>query len=364
MKCIKKWMVLFPLLAGLTACDDFAKVPSPEQMGQLRWVLDRAALTKATEEMPDTNDFLLTVKDAQGGILYDGPYGDSPESIPVTEGSYTVSVVSIPFTSPAFSRPQYGDEQVVVVGAGQVVTVRLSCTLLNAGIRLKTASDFLTTYPDGVLYVSQGSVKLAYMYMETRTAYVKPGEVSVLLYNLGQFETLFTRTLEAREILTVKLSAPSGEPGPGSSSVHISVDTTKVWNTERFVIGQSDDGSGGNTGGQVEDALSVGEASAHIGEEHVWLYGYIVGGDLTSAGTTVNTSGITKATHLALAERSSVTAKASCVAVELPQGKVREALNLVDHPDLIGTRVYVKGKLVESYFGTVGLKGTSDFVLK
>lgn len=362
MMCFKKWMVLFPLLAGLTACDDFAKVPAKEEMGQLRWVLDRAAFTKAAEEMPDTNDFLLTVKDAQGGILYDGPYGDSPESLPVVEGSYTVSVVSIPFTSPAFSRPQYGDEQVVVVGAGQVVTVRLSCTLQNAGIRLKTASDFLTAYPDGVLYVSQGSIKLAYMYAETRTAYVKPGEVSVLLYNLGQFETLLTRTLEAREILTIKVSAPSGEPGAGTSSVQISVDTTKVWNSERFVIGQPDDG--GNTGAQVEDALSVGEASAHIGEEHVWLYGYIVGGDLSTAGNTVTTSDITKATHLALADRSSITVKSSCVAVELPQGKVRDALNLVGHPDLIGTRVYVKGKLVESYFGTIGLKGTSDFVLK
>ena len=94
------------------------------------------------------------------------------------------------------------------------------------------------------------------------------------------------------------------------------------------------------------------------------MFGYIVGGDLSTAGTTVKTSKLTKNTHLAIAARASVTAKASCVSVELPKGKVRDALNLVDHPDLIGSRVYLKGNLVTSYFGTTGLKGTSEYVLK
>ena len=37
------------------------------------------------------------------------------------------------------------------------------------------------------------------------------------------------------------------------------------------------------------------------------------------------------------------------------------ALNLVDHPELIGKRVKVKGDLVDKYFGTVGLKSTTDY---
>ena len=110
--------------------------------------------------------------------------------------------------------------------------------------------------------------------------------------------------------------------------------------------------------------MSVSDASSHIGEDEIWVYGYIVGGDLSTAGTTVKTSKLTKATHLAIAARSSVTAKASCVSVELPKGPVRDALNLVDHPDLIGSRVYLKGSVVASYFGTTGLKGVTDYVLK
>ena len=108
----------------------------------------------------------------------------------------------------------------------------------------------------------------------------------------------------------------------------------------------------------------MADATAHAGEEGVWVYGYIVGGDLTASGKTVKTKNLEKRTHLAIATRSSITDKASCVAVELPSGKVRDALNLVDHPDLIGQRVYVKGNLVESYFGTTGLKGTSDYAQK
>ena len=152
------------------------------------------------------------------------------------------------------------------------------------------------------------------------------------------------------------------------------MDTAKVWSHDTFVIGGGTSGGSGSSGGssggdedhgaEIDKAVTVSDASSHIGEDAVWVYGYIVGGDLSTAGTTVKTSKLTKATHLAIAARSSVTAKASCVAVELPKGPVRDALNLVDHPDLIGTRVYLKGSVVASYFGTTGLKSVTDYVLK
>lgn len=360
---LKKWMAIIPLAAGLAACDDFGRVAGGAAAGELRWTLDTEALTKAPAEIPDTNDFLLTITDAKGAVLYDGTYGDSPELLSVPAGSYTVRVVSELFTSPGFSRPQYGDEQVVVVSGGQSVTARLTCTLLNAGVRLHIASDFLTTFPNGVLYVKQGSVRLLYGYRETRIVYVLPGEkFSVLLYNDGKDETLLTRSLQPREVLTLSITAPGAG---GASAIQVALDTAKTWVNESYVIGgDNSGGSGGGNGTDVPEAYSVAQAAAHAGENGVWVYGYIVGGDLTTAGSTVKTSGITKATHLALADRSSTTAKSSCMAVELPAGDVREALNLVSHPNLIGTRVYVKGNIVEKYFGTLGMKGTSDFVLK
>ena len=368
---LKRLWALLPLVAALGACDDFGLRSGGQ--GELRWIIEGNGTRASSAEIPDTNDFILKVSDAQGKVLYEGAYGDSPESLLVDAGSYTVAVHSIEFTAPGFSRPLYGDEQVVVVKAGATVTVRLWCVLENSGVRLQVAPDFLTSYPDGVLFLKSGDTRLMYGYSEKRIAYFKPGPISLILSNNGADETLLSRTLDARTILTLSISAPHGGSA-AASSISVAVDTAKVWNHESYVIGGG--GSGNSSGGSgsgsgdddhgddIDNAYSVSQAAAHVGEDDVWVFGYIVGGDLSTAGTTVKTSKITKATHLAIASRSSVTAKASCVAVELPKGSVRDALNLVDHPDLIGTRVYLKGSLVTSYFGTTGLKSVSDYVLK
>ena len=256
--------------------------------------------------------------------------------------------------------------------AGARVTVRLNCVLENAGVRLQVAPDFLTSYPDGVLFLKSGETRLMYGYAEKRIAYFKPGPISLILNNRGADEVLLTRTLDARTILTLSISAPHGGTA-SASTITVAVDTTKVWNHEFYVIGGGGSGSGSggssgssgdNDGDEINDAYSVSQAGDHVGEDAVWVFGYIVGGDLSTAGTTVKTTKLTKSTHLAIAARASVTAKASCVAVELPKGAIRDALNLVDHPDLIGTRVYLKGSIVSSYFGTTGLKSVSDYVLK
>ena len=369
---LKRLWALLPLVAVLGACDDFGLRSGGQ--GELRWIIGESGPgTRASSaEIPDTNDFILKVTDAGGKVLYEGAYGDSPESLLVDAGSYTVAVHSIEFTAPGFSRPVYGDEQVVVVKAGAVVTVRLECVLENAGVRLQVAPDFLTSYPEGVLYLKSGETRLMYGYTEKRIAYFKPGPVSLVLNNRGVDETLLTRTLDARTILTLSISAPHGGSAT-ASAISVAVDTAKVWSHESYVIGGgsgsgsgggSGSGSGGDHGDEIGSAYSVSQAADHVGEDDVWVFGYIVGGDLSTAGTTVKTSKLTKSTHLAIAARSSVTAKASCVAVELPKGAIRDALNLVDHPDLVGSRVYLKGSIVNSYFGTTGLKGVSDYVLK
>ena len=358
-----KWMALLPfLLAGAAACDDFGLATDlNKEQGELRWILDRGSLTKAGDsEVPDTNDFLLTITDAKGSVLYDGTYGESPEYLRVDPGSYTVSVKSIAFTAPAFSRPQYGDQQVVVIPSGEQVSVTLRCTLMNAGIRLSIAPSFLTAFPDGVLFVKQEDTRLKYLYKETRIAYLKAGDASIVLYNEGKDQTLLTRRLEPREILSLGINVANAE---GQGKLQVMVDTNKVWTNGNYTIG-GDNPSEGDENRDEPDAISVGDASQHIDQKGVWVHGYIVGGDLTSSGKSVKTSGISKATHLALADRASVTAKASCLAVELPKGKVRDALNLVDHPDLIGRQVYVKGDIVAGYFSTRGLKNTSDYLLK
>jgi hypothetical protein len=62
--------------------------------------------------------------------------------------------------------------------------------------------------------------------------------------------------------------------------------------------------------------------------------------------------------------RSSVTDKQQCLSVELRKGEIRTALNLKDHPENLGHQVFLKGNLVEAYYGLPGLKAVTDFELR
>ena len=62
--------------------------------GEIRLIFESVAdgSVRAVTEMPDTSDFLLTIQNGSGNIVYDGKYGDCPESLEVASGNYTVTV--------------------------------------------------------------------------------------------------------------------------------------------------------------------------------------------------------------------------------------------------------------------------------
>ena len=97
--------------------------------------------------LPDTNDFILTVASSGGDIIYKGPYGERPDPVRVQPGSYDVSLQSIEFEKPAFSMPQFGDFRTVVTGSGQTVSVAFNCTQLNCGMRLLFDDSFKDRFP-------------------------------------------------------------------------------------------------------------------------------------------------------------------------------------------------------------------------
>ena len=340
---------------------------SDESRGTLMWNFTAApvieAMTRASGEIPDTNAFLLTVKDASGKVLYDGTYGASPTSLLVSPGSYTVTARSCAFAAPAFSTPLFGDEQVIVVQKNQTARAVLSCRQLNAGMRLRIASNFLTAYPSSTLHLKADAGSLLYGYRESRIAYFQPGSVSLVMSTAGEGDkTLYTRSLSAPEILTLSVSAATSSATGGSFSIQL--DTTRTWLSDSYVIGGESGGGGGN-GGSIPNAFSVPAAKENIGAEDVWVYGYIVGGDLTSSATKMNTAApFSSDTHFAIAVRSSVTDKQECLSVELKKGDIREALNLKTHPENLGHQVFLKGNLVEAYYGIPGLKSVSDFELR
>lgn len=329
----------------------------PEGELRIAFAESQEALTRSGLEIPDTSDFLLTLVDSKGKVIYEGSYGDSPEAFSLSSGSYTVKVISEKFSKPSFSSPQFGDEQCVVIPSGKTVNLELVCRQINSGIRLLIDSAFLECYPDCVLLLKSSKGRLVYGYSERRIAYFSPGEVSLVMNEGKTDKVLMTRELKACEILEIKVGVASGTSGQ-NSSMSMEIDTLRVWKSDEYVIG-----GGSGKGDGAYDALTVTEALASVGEEDVWVCGHIVGGDLSSSSASFEKP-FDSRTNILLGPRSSTDDKESCLSVQLSSGSIRSALNLVDNPELLGRKVCLRGDIVEAYYGIPGLKNLTDFELQ
>ena len=338
------------LLLPVSCQDLFRPGKTGTMLISLRGLSDTG--TRSGIGLPDTGTFQLTVTGAGGDILYSGPYAQSPDILTVPAGAYTVSAVSGAFDLPAFETPQWGDTQVVNVAAGSSIAVTLECRQLNCGLRLELDASFRQAFPGGTLTLKCTEGSLPYGYDETRTAYFRPGPVSLLLDDGGFVQTLFTRTLEERQVLSLRVSA---NVETKSGSISLQVDTSRTWVSDRFVYG-------GQTAGDIEGAYDVATAREHPDEKDVWVWGYIVG-VATGTGKIAFSAPFTKNTNLVLGTRTSTQDKDYCLSVELPKGDLRDALNLMDHPGLLGRKVYIKGDLVSAYYGIPGLKAPKEYQL-
>lgn len=346
-------------MLAVSACQMLGMPDEAQQKGELRISFNDGQITRISETVPDTSDFLITVSDSDGGIIYDGSYGASPESIMVDAGSYDIYVRSCDFSKPAFSTPQFGERQCVVVPSGGVCDVKLTCVQMNAGIRLRIDESFLKCCPDAVLFLKSSSGKLMYSFTETRVAYFLPGNVSLMMSENSVDRILFTRELQPRSVLDIAVSAASDSDSPSKESISVAVDTTRNWTSESYVIGEEEN----DEGEDMSRALTVSQALSSIGAEEVWVSGYIVGGDLTSSSASFDPP-FTSRTNIVLGPRSSTDDRDACLSVNLPSGTVRDGLNLVDNPSLLGRKVCIKGDIVEAYYGIPGLKNVSGFELQ
>lgn len=354
--------VLLALVSSCDLLDSFKDAPSQSAaLGEIRIHFLEDGCLKASESLtkvsalPDTNDFILSVTAADGESLFYGTFGSAPEKIIAAAGTYTVNAVSCEFSSPRFDAPQYGDSQTVVVREGEVSGVTLECAQTNAGVRVIVNSDFLEEYPGACLFLKSADGKLMYSYTEKRIAYFRPGTVSLVLNDNSKDKTLCSRTLSAQQMLTLKVNTGSSS-GTSGAGVHIQLDTSRVWESEEINLGGNDPGAGKDKG----NALSVYQVKDHVGESDVWVYGYIVGGDLSSSKCSFEPP-FSSRTNIVLAAKSSCTDKESCVSVQLSSGKIRDALNLVDHEELLGRKVFIKGDIVSSYYGIIGIQSIVEY---
>ena len=359
---MKRIFVCFSLLVALgfsmlTSCGKLGDARSDCGMLSVFFVNGSEVLTKAYPHLPDTCDFKLKIVDSSGKSFYDGVYGDCSESLELPSGNYVVSIMSSEFSKPAFDSPQFGDEQCVTIEAGKSTFVALECSQMNSGVRLDLTDEFKSSYSDAALLLKSSQGSLLYSFNENRIAYFSPGAVSVVMSRGAKDEVLLVKGLQPCNMYTIRISAPVVSTGVAGCGLDVMIDTTRVWNNEEYVIGGS-----AVSGEEVENAMTVADAKAAVGQEDVWVVGYIVGGDLTSASASFDAP-FKSMSNLLLGPRSVVLDRSSCISVQLPDNAVREALNLVDHPHLLGKRVALKGDIVQSYYGLCGMKNTIEYVL-
>lgn len=303
--------------------------------------------------MPDTNNFILTVTGADGEPVYSGPYGERPDPMQVRAGSYDLSLRSVEFEEPAFATPLFGDDQAVTLESGQTLSVAFGCSQYNCGLRLIFSDSFISKFSGSDIVVSSGEHSLNYPFDESRTAFFMPGILRVSAERDGEGTQLLSRQLNAADMLTLKLSVPDGQDG---DSFSVDLDTARNWIFEDFVLGS------GNSGASAGEALSVEDLPLNSGAKGVWVAGYIVGGDVTISKVNFEAP-FKEASNLAISADVNASAREDCAPVQLPQGKVREALSLVDHPELVGRKLYIKGD-IETYFGSPGVKNVKEFQLE
>ena len=346
---MKNVFVYLASLFAAVACGAFLNPERNDGNGEIVVRFDDASVkaSVASDRIPDPDDFILEISGEDGTQYYCGLFGDSPESVPVPAGNYTVSAVSREFFVPEYDAPQYGDTQVVAVRGGDVVSALLTCRQLNCGVRLNVSSGFSESFSGASIHFKSEEGILPFDRAEKRTAFFRPGMISVCMDNTGIEQVLFSRILEDRQMLALTLVANRSGDG-----IAIQVDTGRTWISEEYVYGRE--------GVDEENALSVSEAIECGAVEDVWVYGYIAG-CMASSSKLESAAPFSKNTNIVLSSRRSAADKEKCLSVELKSGEMRNALNLAEHPENLGRMVYLCGDIVPSYYGLTGIKNLSEY---
>ncbi len=364
-----KTKVSFPAFAAaslaafscVTSC--LMPVPAAVEPAFLRLGLTDEA-TRATTDPFETDSYILTLTSSDGKTVFCGLWGERPYEFELAPETYAISMLSDTFKDPSFDCPQFGDTRSVTLSEGQVSDVELTVSQLNSGLRLKLDEKFVATYRDAALFLRSVAGTLAFGFGESRTAYFQPGRVAILLNSEGKTATVHTLELRPGEIMTLRLSVaenmPKAIPLTGLD-VAVKVDTVRMW-TFREIDWDGSSSGIDNPVPSVPDAVSVSLARGMAGAKDVWVCGYIVGGDLSSKSCSFE-GPFSSRTNLVLADVPTCADRDRCLSAQLAAGDIRNALNLVDNPSLLGRQVWLRGDVVESYYGIPGLQKLSDYRL-
>lgn len=337
-----------PALFGNTGGGDVATGLYPE--GSVRDALD-------------TNNYLLRITDGSGTDIYRGKYTERPSDLYVKPGTYSIGLESREFLEPEYLYPLFGESRSVKCKKDSTVRIALKSSQLTGGIRFVFTERFTSYFKGTGIYLVRDTIEKKYRYTDSRYLFFREGKISVYYKNRdghssytppdrpGYEDTLlFYRKLQPEELVTITLDYDLTKVETGGMT--ISVDTLRVRSSDYYNV----------AGIAPFGCQSILEAQKSIGDT-ITVFGYIVGGDATSTRFSREKPFKSK-THIVIASQSWQTIREKTLAVELPEtDKIRQRLNLADHPELLKRPIVISGRVVDSYFGHPGIKYVKSYIL-
>jgi hypothetical protein len=144
-----------------------------------------------------------------------------------------------------------------------------------------------------------------------------------------------------------------------------------TWEVKNFLVEEGEAENEDPGTGEVGDTLTVAQALVTQNSEVKWVKGYIVGSvkadetisAIDAADDVLFSATGVRNTMVLLADSKTETDYTKCVAVNLPTGEIRTAVNLVDNPSNLGKLLKVNGTL-RAYFGIPGVRDLVGFKLE
>lgn len=163
MKAINKWALAVALLAGLSSCEMkdeiLGKDPLTGDTGILSLYVETGKTTKGTTDQVDQFPVTITGTDVEYTKKFDS-YAELKQAGNVTlpVGTYTIEACSPGEFKSEMSEPFYGGKvENIKIEKGQTAETSVVCTMQNVKISISFTEEFLATYQDWTINVTDKS---------------------------------------------------------------------------------------------------------------------------------------------------------------------------------------------------------------
>ncbi|HPV87770.1 MAG TPA: DUF6359 domain-containing protein [Bacteroidales bacterium] len=346
------------LLAVMCACDGLKIVPGPDGQLIVNVVVETPFGVRTKNTGVDSYVFLLI--NQTGDTLYRDTVGAIKGSaLSLEPGTYSVVVYNEPFTVPAFDKPHFYGSETAHVIAGESCEVVLVCKQENTGVRVVFSEEFRQIQQNYYMNVAGTGGSLNYDGdTENDWGFFFPGQITLSLFTDGQEVGSVDRQVLAKHMYSFFVERTGTSQENVVPVFTLSVDSTRTWVSSIW-----NDMNTAGKGLTKETAYSVTEArELEAGIPDIWICGYIIG--YYKSSTTLMAGGTDNETNLALADGKNETDINKTLAVNLTAGAIRDGLNLLNHPENLYRKVWLKGKTRDKYFGQPGLENLKEFVLE